>query len=192
MFEGIRKRTAAAASLTRKEIRNGKSLASIFERSAAALTLMPSVGRGTDSTTVRLTGRTKCEVDEGPWQFSADAGPEVGGTPNRPDPGSLLRAALGTCFVQTAALWAAKRDVSLDRLEVAVETDHDARGLFGVDDAAPRFTEIRYRITAESSAPKKELLNVLNAARAHSPVHDSLEHAFRVKQEVRIDRPTSS
>lgn len=188
-LQSILKRTTAAVKLTQNGIKNmgtEKTLQSIVERAAAAVTLRPAIGQGTDTTTVRLRSGTTCTVEEGPWQITADLAPELGGSHENPGPGFLLRAALGTCFVQTAALWAAKFDVPIDHLDVEVEADHDARGLLGVDDTAPRFTGLRYRITAESTAPEEDVQRVLDAARAHSPVHDSLEHAFTIEHDVQI------
>lgn len=194
LFRSILERTAAAMTLTQHEVKGmtaEKTLQSIVERAAAAVTLRPAIGQGTDTTTVRLRSGTTCDVEEGPWRITADPDPELGGSNENPGPGFLLRAALGTCFAQTVALWAAKFGVSIDRLEVEVEADHDARGLLGVGDAAPRFTELRYRITAESAASKEDVRRVLDAAHAHSPVRGSLEHAFNIKRDVQIMAPAS-
>lgn len=188
----ISERAVAAVRLAQNGIKamaTEKTLHSIVERAAAAVTLRPAIGQGTDTTTVRLRNGTTCDVEEGPWQLTADLTPELGGSDEHPGPGFLLRAALGTCFVQTAALWAAKFGVSINHLDVEVEANHDARGLLGVDGAAPRFTGLRYRITAESTAPKDDVRRVLDAARAHSPVHDSLEHAFTIERDVHIVAP---
>lgn len=163
-----------------------KTLQTTFERAAAAVTLRPAVGQGTDTTTVHLRNGTTCDVEEGTWQLTVAPDPELGGSDDHPGPGFFLRAALGTCFAQTAALWAAKLGVPIDRLDVEVEADHDARGLLGVDDTAPRFTGLRYRITAESTAPKADVQRVLDAAHAHSPTRDTLEHAFTIERDVQI------
>ena len=192
MFRSIFKRTTAAVTLTQNEIKNmgtEKTLQSIVKRAAAAVTLRPAIGQGTDTTAVRLRTGTTCAVEEGPWQIVADLDPELGGSPKHPSPGFLLRAALGTCFAQTAALWAAKLGVSIDQLDVEVEAHHDARGLLGVDGTAPRFTGLRYRITVESPAPEDDVQRVLDAARAHSPVHDSLQHALPIERDVQIVTP---
>jgi len=189
MLRSIVERTAAAVTLTRGDVRAGKTLQSVFERSAAAVTLMPSVGQGTDTTTVRLREGTTCDVEEGSWQFVSDAEPELGGSEEHPDPGFYLRAALGTCFVQTAVLWAAHYSVPLTRLDVEVEADHDARGLLGVENRGARFTGLRYRITVESPAPAEDVQRVLDATYAHSPVHDSLQHAFTIEREEEIVAP---
>lgn len=189
MLRSLFERTAAAVSLTRHEVKimtTEKTLQSIFERSAAAVRLRPAIGQGTDTTAVRLLDGTTCDVEEGPWQLTADLDPELGGSDEHPGPGFLLRAALGTCFAQTAALWAAKLDVSIDHLEVEVEADHDARGLLGVGNTAPRFTGLRYQVTAESTAPKEDVRRVLDAAYAHSPTRDILEHAAVIERDVRI------
>jgi len=188
----ISERAVAAVRLAQNGIKamtTKNTLQSIVERAAAAVTLRPAIGQGTDTTAVRLRTGTTCDVEEGPWQIVADLDPELGGSHNHPGPGFLLRAALGTCFAQTAALWAAKLGVPIDHLNVEVEAHHDARGLLGVDGAAPRFTGLRYRITAESTAPEEDVQRVLDAARAHSPVHDSLGHALTIERDVQIVAP---
>lgn len=186
LLRSIVERTAAAVRLTRREVRAGDTLQSVFERSAAAVTLMPSVGQGTDTTMVRLIDGTACDVEEGSWRITADADPELGGSQEHPAPGFFLRAALGACFVQTAALWAAHFDVPLTCLDVEVEADHDARGLLGVGDRGARFTGLRYRISIESPASEEDVQQVLDAAHAHSPVRDSLEHAFTIERDEQI------
>ena len=121
VLQFIRDRASAAVTLTRGEVRNGKTLQSIFERSAAAVTLMPSVGQGTDTTTVRLQGETMCEVEEGSWQVTAAADPKLGGSDGHPDPGFFLRAAIGICFVQTAAFKTAGFEgVTSERFSIAL------------------------------------------------------------------------
>ncbi len=194
-LQAISHRAVAAARLARngiKAITTEPSLQSTVERATAAVTLRPAIGQGTDTTTVRLREGTTCDVDEGPWEVVADLGPELGGSPDYPGPGFLLRAALATCFVQTAALWAAKLGVSIDRLNVEVDADHDARGLLGVDGTVPRFTEFRYRILVESPAPEDDVRRVLDAAAAHSPVHDSLQHALPIERQVQIEPSAAS
>jgi uncharacterized OsmC-like protein len=190
----ISERAAAAVRLAQNGIKamaTENTLQSIVERAAAAVTLRPAIGQGTDTTAVHLRTGTTCDVEEGPWQIVADLDPELGGSHRHPGPGFLLRAALGTCFAQTVALWAAKLGVPVDQLDVEVVGHHDARGLLGVDGTAPRFTGLRYRITVESPAPEDDVQRVLDAARAHSPVHDSLRHALPIERDVQIVTPSS-
>ena len=194
-LQSMTERAAAAIRLAQTGIEamtTGPSLPSTVERATAAVTLRPAIGQGTDTTTVRLRDGTTCDVEEGPWQIVADLGPDLGGSHDHPGPAFLLRAALATCFAQTAALWAAKLGVTIDHLEVEVDAAHDARGLLGVDETAPRFTDLRYRIRIESPAPADEVRRVLDAAAAHSPVHDSLQHALPIERQVQIESPAAS
>jgi uncharacterized OsmC-like protein len=190
----ISDRAAAAVRLAQNGIKamtSENTLQSIVERATAAVTLRPAIGQGTDTTTVCLRDGVVCDVAEGPWEIVADLDPELGGSHDHPGPGFLLRAALGTCFAQTAALWAAKLGVPLDHLDVEVEAHHDARGLLGVAGTDPRFTGLTYRITIESPAPEGDVQRVLDATRAHSPVYDSLQHALTIERDVQIVTPES-
>ncbi|PEN12215.1 hypothetical protein CRI94_14340 [Longibacter salinarum] len=191
----ISERAAAAVRLAQNGIKamtTEKTLQTIVERATAAVTLRPALGQGTDTTVVHLRAGPTCEVEGGSWKIVTDLTPELGGSDNHPGPGVLFRAALGSCFAHTAALWAAKLGVPIDHLDVAVEAHHDARGLLGVDGTAPRFTGLRYQISVESPAPEEDVQRVLDAAHAHSPVNDSLEHALTIEHDVQIVTPGSS
>lgn len=192
LLRSLVKRTSAAMTLTQNEIKRmgtEKTLSAIVERATAALTLRPAIGQGTDTTSVRLCSGTTCEVKEDGWQMVADLDPELGGSHDHPGPGFLLRAAMGTCFAQTAVLWAAKLDVPIDHLDVEVEAYHDARGLLGVDGADPKFSKLRYHIVIESPASEEDVHRVYEAARAHSPVQNCLEHTDRIEHHVQILDP---
>lgn len=62
---------------------------------------------------------------------------DIGGENRAMTPGTLLRAALGTCDATTIALEAAARGIELERLEVEVASTSDHRGLLDVDGAKP-------------------------------------------------------
>lgn len=64
-----------------------------FERNQQALTLLPTLGRGTAVTRVRMVDGLTCEVEEGPWKIVADMGEKSGGGNAGPNLGFLGRAA---------------------------------------------------------------------------------------------------
>lgn len=152
-----------------------------FERNARALELRPSIGQGTAVTRVRLVEGVRCEIEEGDWRLATDMGEKSGGSNSAPNPGILGRAALGSCLAVGYAMWAAKLGVPLDRLEIEVQADYDARGYHGVDGVEPGYSEIRYVVTVESEAPESKIRAMLDRADA---VSDYL-HLFRDPQTLR-------
>ena len=158
-----------------------------FERNAKAVSLRPSVGRGTATTRVRLRDDLTCDIEDGRWTLVADLSEKHGSRGEGPDPGVYGRAAIGACLAMGYRQWAAKLDVPLDAVEVEIQADYDTRGHYGVDeDVPPGYREVRYRVSVESSAPEEDVLRVLDMADRHSPWLDDIRRPVPVKREVRI------
>lgn len=95
--------------------------------------------RSTDSAaTATLVDRLVVRVT-GPRgeTITTDMVPSVGGTATAPSPGWLLRAAEASCVVTLIAMRAAVLGITLDELEVSVDSESDDRGLLGIDDDVP-------------------------------------------------------
>jgi uncharacterized OsmC-like protein len=166
-----------------------EQIKSSFERSAKALAMRPSVGRGTATTKVRLRDGLTCDVEDGQWKLTVDMSAKSGGDGRAPDPGVYGRTALGSCLAIGYTLWAAKLGVAFSRLEVEVQADYDSGGYHGVADVSPGYSQVRCVITVESDAPEADVLNAIDQADAHSPYRDVFTRALDVRREVRIARP---
>jgi len=167
-----------------------KDLKTAIQRNIKALKLRPSVGRGTATTTVRVRHGTTVDIEDGPWRLVADEMPGDGGNGLGPDPGVLGRAALGACIAMGYVMWAAVKDVPLDFVEVIVEADYDAAGLFGVDDSVPPgWSAMRYKATISSPAPEEAVRELADYADRHSSLLGSFERAVPVTRELEITAP---
>ena len=164
-----------------------KDIKTIQERNIRALKLRPSVGQGTATTIVKIRSGVTCDIEDGPWKFVADEMPGDGGAGLGPDAGVLVRAGLGSCLAMGYVMWAAMLDIPLDSVEVTVEADYDARGMFGVDDSvAPGWPAVRYTAVIGSPAPEGRVRELVETADRHSPVLDDLRRAVPVSGEHRI------
>ena len=157
-----------------------------FERSAKAIALRPSLGLGTGISKVRIREGLACDIQEGSWQFSADMPEAAGGAASAPTPGVYGRAALGSCLAMGYMMHAAKLGVPIDALEVEVRADYDDGAVFGVSDADPGYSEVRYFVTVESNAPEADILRVLDEGDAHSPYLDVFRRAQRCTRQVAL------
>src|SRR5579871_4516462 len=141
---------------------NTEKIHTALERVVQAVSLRPSVGRGTAITRVRLRSGLACDVEEGPWRFTVGMTEKYGGTNEGPNPGVYGRAALGSCLAIGYAMWAARLGVPIDALEVEVQADYDTRGELGVDgDVPPGYLGMRYVVTVETAAPEADIMRVL-------------------------------
>lgn len=114
----------------------------------------------------------------------------VGGTASAPapSPGWLLRAAEASCVATLIAMRAAMLEITLDALEVTVDSESDDRGLLGIDasiPAGPLSGRVAVRLGAVG-VDRSTLEEIAHWGVAHCPVCDALERAVPVSTEVTI------
>ncbi|MCB0622085.1 MAG: OsmC family protein [Saprospiraceae bacterium] len=166
---------------TRNEIK------AAFDRKVNALSLRPYVGQGTARTSVRIVDGLSCEIQDGPWKLFADMSARSGGNGQGPDPGVLGRSALGSCLAISYVLWASRLEVPIDALEVDVEADYDARGMYGWDEVEAGYLEVRYTVRVSSPAPREAIMEVLDLADRHGSYLAVFGKPQRVVREVLLN-----
>jgi uncharacterized OsmC-like protein len=122
--------------------------------------------------TARLTEGLKCEVT-GPQgqRVLTDMPPAMGGSAAAPNPGWFLRGAMASCMATVIAMRAAKLGITLQALEVTVESDADHRGILGLDERIPAGqTAMRSTVRIRGNADARMLRELVAWADAHSPV----------------------
>jgi len=157
-----------------------------LERNAKAISLRPSIGRGTAVTKVTLRDGLTCDVEDGKWKLTVDMSPKSGGDGRAPDPGVYGRTALGSCLAIGYVQWAARRGVPVAGVEVEVQADYDSGAELGVSEAPPGYRQIRYTVTLESDAPEADVRQLIDEADAHSPYRDVFMRAVDVRREVHV------
>lgn len=163
-----------------------KTIKEAFERNQKALQMRPSKAKSTATTKVRLFDGTTCEVKHKHWTFKVDIGEAEGGNDAGPGPGILERGALGSCLAIAYSQRAAVLEVPVDKIEVDVESDFDARSMLHLTDEPPGFRALRYKVYIESPASKEEIMHLIEEADKHSPVLDDFKRAIPVEREVTI------
>jgi uncharacterized OsmC-like protein len=138
--------------------------------------------------TAALVDGLKCRVTGLAGEsLQTDMPPAVGGSATAPTPGWLMRAALAACNATCIALQAAKRGVSLAKLEVEVSSESDNRGMLGLDEnvsAGLQAMCVQVRISAPGT-PAKQLDELVRWACSHSPVGCADTHSAQL--EVLVD-----
>lgn len=163
-----------------------KTIKEAFERNQKALQMRPSKAKSTATTKVRLFDGTTCEVEHKHWKFKVDIGTSEGGNDAGPGPGILERGALGSCLAIAYSQRAAVLEIPIDKIEVDVESDFDARGMLHLTGDPPGFKALRYKVYIESPASKEEVIQIIEEADKHSPVLDDFSRAIPVEREVEI------
>lgn len=144
----------------------------------------PADARSTDSvaTATVVDGLIVQVTGSDGTTIRTDMVPSVGGTASAPSPGWLMRAAEASCVATLIAMRAATLGITLDTLEVSVDSESDDRGILGIDDsvpAGPLSGRVLVRLTADGVAPATLEAIALWGVK-HCPVCDALERAVPV------------
>lgn len=119
------------------------------------------------------------------FTLRGDHPPELLGSNTGPTAIELLLGALGSCMAGTFAAQATARGVEIKSLEVEVQGDIDLNGFFGLKPVHPGVSDVQLEFRVRSEADTALLEEILAAARAHSPVFDSVTRPITVETTVR-------
>jgi uncharacterized OsmC-like protein len=166
-----------------------KNMKNIIERNIKAIRLRPSIGQGTATTTVRVRNGVTCDIEDGDWKLVADESVGDGGAGLGPDPGVFGRAALGSCLAMGYMIWSSYMEIPVDSVEVVVEADYDARGMFAVDDSvSPGWSGVRCTVHIASPADEHKVRELVEFADRHSPLLADFRDPVLITRELRIVR----
>lgn len=161
------------------------SIADAVAGASAYLTAHPDEARYRDSSaTARLEQGLVVSVT-GPGGESArtDMPTGIGGTATVPSPGWLLRAAEASCVATLIALRDAATGVTLESVEVTVDSESDDRGILGLDPAIPAGA-LSVRVVANVKAAglsAEATEGLIRWAVDHCPVIDTVRRAVPVE-----------
>ncbi|HVY87472.1 MAG TPA: OsmC family protein [Hyphomonadaceae bacterium] len=161
-----------------------------LDRAASMITDKPSIGQRVYSSLAIVEDGLACRVTEKNHDLVADLPRSMGGSDAGPSPSVLLRAALSSCIAMGVKMWAARKGVAIQRVEVNVQTDVDARGQFGVADAiAAGFEDVRVSIRLQSDADAKALQEIVDTSLRYSPLMDAFKRSHTIATNVEFNPP---
>lgn len=159
-----------------------------IEQLSTAVSADPAKARGKNApATARLTEGLKCEVT-GPHgqRLATDMARAIGGDASAPNPGWLLRSALASCTATVIAMQAAKLGITLELLEVTVESDSDLRGILGLDEKISAGHAVRTTVKIRGDADAHTLREIVAWAEAHSPVGCTVRDGLACTLETQV------
>lgn len=166
---------------------NAAALKELYGRKARALTRRPAFARGTAQAWIRLESGLACEIEHEGGRLRSDQPESEGGDGTGPEPGQLMRASLGAGLAMGYRIWAARLDVPIDRIEVDVSCDYDARGPMGVTPDAPvGWQRVRFDVTITSAAPPDAVRAVVETADRLNPMLANLASSVERVHHLKI------
>lgn len=190
---GLRRASVAEAEVYHSDMTltpSPKSLSVALDRVENAVTRHRSLGIGTERSISTITRGLRCTSEEGAFRFETDLPDSIGGEGSGPTPGVLGRAALGSCLAMCYQMRAARLGVDLASVTVEIQADFDLAGMLSMESTArPGYSEVRYHVSVESSAPEAEILRVLDEGDTLSPYRDVFSAQTPLKRTVSIQMP---
>ncbi|MEZ5332835.1 MAG: OsmC family protein [Thermoanaerobaculia bacterium] len=118
------------------------------------------------------------------FTLRGDHPPELLGKNTGPTAIETLLAALGACMAGTFAAQATARGIAVESLEIDLAADIDLNGFFGLRPVAPGISDVHLAFRVRCDADRETLDELLEAARSHSPVFDSVSRPIPVELSV--------
>jgi putative redox protein len=133
---------------------------------------------------VRSLGGLRHQIDAGPHTLYADEPADVGGDDAGPDPYELLLSALGACTSMTLLMYARRKGLPLEGVEVRLSHARDYNSdCEGCDERPAQLDLIRRSITLRGALDEAQRARLLEIA-AKCPVHRTLEGEIRILDEL--------
>jgi len=129
------------------------------------------------------TGKVRIAIDNGSGiEVDIGAHVSVGGTEDTGCSGDYFLASLAGCYEITLRLVAAASKLTINRLDLRVEGDWDARGTLGMDPEVPvGFTDIRILVDIDVDGPEERIARLGELTERYCVVSQTLKNPPRVE-----------
>lgn len=164
------------------------SIGESIQNAVGYLSEHPDEARYTDSFARASLGDSLSVTVVGPGgeHIVTDMPTGIGGKGESPSPGWLYRASIASCVAVTIGMEAAREGITLDSLEVEVDSESDDRGILGMDASippGPLSARIRIRASAGGVGPDR-LRQIVETGAGRCPVCDATKRAVTVTMEI--------
>jgi len=120
--------------------------------------------------------------------ITADEPEEILGNNEAPNPQELLMAALNACMTVGYVAGAAKRGISLSKLEIATKGTLDLRGFFALSDTVPPgYPSLSYVVRIAGDGTAEQFAEIHAEVQATSPNYDNLARAIRMDATLEVE-----
>lgn len=134
--------------------------------------------------TVRYLRDLQQEVKAGRHTIIVDEPEDLGGEGRGPDPYDLLLGALGACTAMTLSMYAKRKGIHLDSLQIILIHDKiHAQDCENCETKEGRVDRIKRRLFFSGNLSDEEKAKLAEVA-AKCPVHQTLTHEVKIEDEI--------
>ena len=122
------------------------------------------------------------------YVIKADEPEEILGSNEAPNPQELLMAALNACMTVGYVAGAAKRGITLSKLEIETKGTLDLRGFFALADTVPPgYPALNYVVRIAGDGTAEQFAEIHAEVQATSPNYDNLARAIRMDATLEVE-----
>jgi uncharacterized OsmC-like protein len=122
------------------------------------------------------------------YVIKADEPEEILGSNEAPNPQELLMAALNACMTVGYVAGAAKRGITLSKLEIETRGTLDLRGFFALSDTVPPgYPALNYVVRIAGDGTADQFAEIHAEVQATSPNYDNLARAIRMDATLEVE-----
>jgi uncharacterized OsmC-like protein len=164
-------------------------VAELINGTVQGWTVAPDKAKARPIVNARSDGK-QAVLESGSFSWRADMPLALGGSNQAASPTELLLSALAGCavvFIKDTL--APQLSVQVDAVRATATCSSDARGLIGMDGAAPGLQDISLAVQIESPAGQAAIERVMGVWQERCPVYLALEQPTPVRVSTRVIDP---
>ena len=121
------------------------------------------------------------------FELNNDEPPVLLSNDKAPNPVEYILHAMAGCITTTLVFHAAARGIEIEEVETSFEGDIDLRGMLAMDENVRKgYQEIRVNLNVKADCPDNELKELVEFAKNHSPVFDTIQNPVPVKLNINV------
>ncbi len=167
-------------------MQSDKAIGSAQRRIMEVFKKRPGMALSTEKASGRLEDGLKVTFSEGGRLAVMDMERTMGGTEAGPSPGFYARAGIVGCVAIGIKMAAAREGLTLDSIDIGIETDFDDSAIFGLGEASAAPTATRLSVTIESSETPAAVEALVQQVLKADPWYLALKEAQEVSVETKV------
>ncbi len=146
----------------------------------------PEKAKGKPAVNAR-SEQSRAVIEAGPFTWRSDLPQALGGTNEAPSPTALLLSALAGCavvFIRDTL--APQLGVRVEAVEAVAQCEADARGLLGMQGAAPDLENVQLSIQVRSPDSEERVQQLYRVWQERCPIYLALVKPLQVSTQLRV------
>lgn len=169
------------------------ALKELHDRKADVISRRPSFARAAGQACLHMAEGLACDIHHEDCMVRVDHPEAEGGTGTGPDPGQLMLASLAASLASGYRVWAARRGLRIDSVDIEIACEYDLRGAMGLTaDVAVGWERVWFHVAIVSPEPEAAVRDLVEQADRLSPMLANLAPSVARSHRLTVIAPRST